>query len=526
MGKQVVPSYWHLFTQTWRGRLSFVIFCGLCQAYAIRVVMSVSLQSIAEEYGYDNPTRGTILSAFFMGYICLQMAGGLVATKFGAFWVLFWGIFIPSALTVVTPWVCAHVPTLIAIRVMTGFAEGVTYPALHAMIGRWTPAHERSKLTSFMWSGGFFGTFTTMPFAGAIAGGSLSIVPGLGITGWRAVFYLYGAFGIAWSLLFALLASSSPETHRFISEEERRYIVAHRDDFTTDDALPLLPSGQGGGDDEQRVTKDKTSTPAHDVPVPWLALASCPTVWGCVIGQTTHNWGFYLLLTWLPQYMSQMLGFDVESAGVLSFLPYMMCFLGGNIGGMVCDWLIARGYPVVWVRRGAFTLGEVVPAIALATTGYITNVNAVLALLTIAVGFGGVSVPGIACTPLDIAPHLAGPLMGVMNTIGTISGIVAPIVVGDIVGPPAKPGDVQAQERWRTVFWMAAGINVAGWLAYTITCKGELIPSLQPTSRADEPHMGAMGKANEEGWDDDDSGQVVSTSGIKGKGGYDGRLLV
>jgi enoyl-CoA hydratase len=64
----------------------------------------------------------------------------------------------------------------------------------------------------------------TLAFAGAIDGGSVPL-----ISGWRSGFYLYGAFGVGWAALFWLLCSSSPETHSFVSAEERAHIIATRD---------------------------------------------------------------------------------------------------------------------------------------------------------------------------------------------------------------------------------------------------------------------------------------------------------
>lgn len=41
----------------------------------------------------------------------------------------------------------------IAVRVLEGLGEGVTYPAMHAMLARWIPPMERSKFAAYVYAG-------------------------------------------------------------------------------------------------------------------------------------------------------------------------------------------------------------------------------------------------------------------------------------------------------------------------------------------------------------------------------------
>lgn len=44
--------------------------------------------------------------------------------------------------------------------------------------------------------------------------------------GWPASFYLFGAIGLGWCVLYYFLAHNSPASHPSISDEELRYIEA------------------------------------------------------------------------------------------------------------------------------------------------------------------------------------------------------------------------------------------------------------------------------------------------------------
>lgn len=50
--------------------------------------------------------------------------------------------------------------------------------------------------------------------------GALSASP----VGWPATFYLYGALGLLWCVLWLLFGASSPKSSRWISKEECKWI--------------------------------------------------------------------------------------------------------------------------------------------------------------------------------------------------------------------------------------------------------------------------------------------------------------
>ena len=49
----------------------------------------------------------------------------------------------------------------------------------------------------------------------------------------QTVFYVGGAVGLAWFAIWLLLVADEPKTHWFISDFEKRYILANRYGFFT-----------------------------------------------------------------------------------------------------------------------------------------------------------------------------------------------------------------------------------------------------------------------------------------------------
>ena len=109
------------------------------RAQVLRVILSVAVVPMSAEFGWSQDAKGWVLSAFFIGYITLQVAGGFLSIRFGPKLIFGLGVAIPSLLTAITPPVAGNYAALIALRILTGVGEAVTYPALHSLLGAWAP---------------------------------------------------------------------------------------------------------------------------------------------------------------------------------------------------------------------------------------------------------------------------------------------------------------------------------------------------------------------------------------------------
>ena len=78
---------------------------------------------------------------------------------FNFLFLIYFFVFSP----VVARW---NVWAFIVLRVFQGMFEGVTFPALHAMIARWVPLEERNSFMSRSFMGSVFGLVITFPLCG------------------------------------------------------------------------------------------------------------------------------------------------------------------------------------------------------------------------------------------------------------------------------------------------------------------------------------------------------------------------
>ena len=308
---------------------------------------------------------------------------------------------------------------------------------------------ERSQTVGFVWAGAYLGTTFAFPIAGALVTSSF---------GWPLVYYVSSAAAALWLVPWWLLVSDRPRDDPRISEEERDLIVSS------------LPTAFDGTE-----------------PVPWRKIVGTPAIWGVVCGHVANNWLFYTLLTWLPDYLKYELGFDLKASGGLAVLPYIGCFLGSTLSGRAADWLIhRRGWRVVTTRRVFQGIFEVLAGLALVLAGYTTNAAVAVALVTVSVTLVGVaSAGGYAPNILDLAPYFGGIVLGFSNTMGTLPGIISPLLTGYIVTSDVRSPETVAE--WRTVFWIGLSIAVVGNGVFVLLAKGDKIEGLQgPDEPADE----------------------------------------
>jgi len=242
------------------------------------------------EFSWDNHTKGLILGCFFWGYIVTQIPGGSLAERYGGKYVFGLGVFFTGFFSIFMPIAARSSPSaLIALRVLTGAAEGVTIPSLHAMMPRWIPFNERSTLGAFILAGMQFGTVISLPLSGYLCEIQWD-------NGWPLAFYVPGSLAVVWFIFWVMLIFDGPDVHPRIAEDEKKYI--------------LDSTGRREGREGQAQHKK--------IPIPWLSILTSIHFWAILVAHVGQNWGFYVLLTELPTYMKTVLHFDLKSFTVCS----------------------------------------------------------------------------------------------------------------------------------------------------------------------------------------------------------------
>jgi len=179
-------------------------------------------------------------------------------------------------------------------------------------------------------------------------------------------------------------------------------------------AVALTDVGLGPRARPQAYIVANTSSSDKPKRIPWGKLLSRKEVWAIILCHFCHNWGTFILLTWMPTYYNQarlsalgtggnvgvpatggalagavagawggawrdthcmrhgpsapllglapdgaragllpgqVLGCDILASGFFSVLPWVTMAVTANVGGWVADTLVARGMSVTTVRK-------------------------------------------------------------------------------------------------------------------------------------------------------------------------------
>eukprot|EP00095_Tigriopus_kingsejongensis_P003697 maker-scaffold1581_size34907-snap-gene-0.7 protein:Tk03697 transcript:maker-scaffold1581_size34907-snap-gene-0.7-mRNA-1 annotation:"vesicular glutamate transporter -like" len=420
-------------------------FLGFCVIYMLRVNLSVAIVAMTAnrthdmgdgkiivypDFTWESSTQGYILGAFFYGYIVTQIPGGWLATKYGGKMVFLIGITATASLTLLTPVLTkSGTGFLIALRVLEGLFEGMTYPSIHAIWAKWAPPLERSRLAAVAFSGSYVGTVFALPLSGLLAE----------YLNWESIFYVFGLIGLAWCLAWYLVVKDSPEEDRKISDQELEYL---------------------------RTAIGVTSQESMMSP-PWKEMMTSRAVWAIIIAHFAENWGFYTLLTGLPMFMRDVLGYKMDAAGFLAAFPYLLMAVIVQGAGVLADYARTKGRLSTTQVRKLFTCGSYAcQTIFMTMTAFMMTRGLAITFLSCSLGCGGFAWAGFSINHLDIAPQYAAILMGISNTIGTIPGIISPVITGYIV----KEGTAQ---EWQYVFLIVAVVYMVGAVAYGFLASGE-----------------------------------------------------
>lgn len=222
-----------------------------------------------------------ILSSFFWGYVVLQITAGQLAEKYGAKYFLCGAMTITSLFSFLLPVSGAQLGYggVIACRVIQGLSQGFFYPSIHSLLGQWTPLPERSKVGSFVYSGSALGTVLSNLLTGLI---SDSI-------GWPIAFYLYGAIGMLWTIVWFIFGSNSPTQHKSISEAERNYIQSF-----------------------VKTEEEKGVEPVTPASAPWRSILTSMPVWAIFVAGAGQNWALFTLFDEIPTFLNKRLGYSMK----------------------------------------------------------------------------------------------------------------------------------------------------------------------------------------------------------------------
>lgn len=421
---QETTTWWKSFPKRWV--MVLLCFAAFLLCNMDRVNMSIAILPMSKEYNWNSATVGLIQSSFFWGYLLTQILGGIWADKVGGKRVLGFGVVWWSVATILTP-IAAKIglPCLLIMRACMGIGEGVAMPAMNNLLSKWIPVAERSRSLALVYSGMYLGSVTGLAFSPIL----------IQKFGWPSVFYSFGSLGTIWFALWIKKAYSSPEEDPELTEQEKRVIF----------------SGS--------VSKEPVTV------IPWRLILSKAPVWALIISHFCHNWGTFILLTWMPTYYNQVLKFNLTESGLLCVLPWLTMAVFANIGGWIADTLVSRGLSITAVRKIMQSIGFLGPAFFLTQLSHVKTPAMAVLCMACSQGSDAFSQSGLYSNHQDIGPRYAGVLLGLSNTAGVLAGVFG----------TAATGYILQRGSWDDVFKVAVVLYIIGTVVWNLFATGEKV---------------------------------------------------
>lgn len=344
-----------------------------------RINISVAGSSIMHDLQLSPSQWGWVQSAFILSYGLMQIPMGWLGDRFGhrkilAAIVLWWSLF--TAFT----GLAGGLASLLVIRFMFGIGEAGSSPCSTGVISRWFEKGEVGKAQGYVWAASRMGGALT-PFV---------VIPVMMWVGWRSAFYLLGALGIVWAIVW----------YGFYRDKEEK-------------------SEKCG---ESIVSKPTENKPLNFNGQFWLLCAM----------YFFYAFGSWFFFSWFPTFMELGRGFDKTELTYAVAVPFIMSMLGNIAGGHLTDRL-TRKYGIKIGRKALGSTSLAVSAVCMFLAAFIPGKMAVFVFLSLCFGIFDLMLPSAWALCIDLGKQHAGTLSGAMNTAGNLGGFCCGILFGELV---------------------------------------------------------------------------------------------
>jgi len=352
-----------------------LLFAASLINYLDRAAISFALPIISRDFHLTAQGKGLLLSSFFWSYALMQLPIGWSADRFNLRW-LYAGAFTIWSVAQGLTGLASSLAALIAFRIVLGIGESIYLPGGTKIVSLLFAPRERG-LPSGLFD---FGTRTGLVLEGIL-------VPWLLIRfGWRRTFLILGFTALLWIAPW----------------------------------FRVFPSGlQALG----------TSAAAKDLP--WRTVGRSllnRNLLGICLGFFCFDYYWYVLVTWLPDYLVNVRHLSIVQAGFYASLAFFTFGIAEPIGGWIADSLIRRGWDETATRKGivaiAFTMGVfLIGAMRTADTG--VAIGLLIGASLVGLATGNLLAILQSCAPAEAV----GIWTGAENFAGNLAGIIAPLAV-------------------------------------------------------------------------------------------------
>ncbi|MHB1426032.1 MAG: MFS transporter [Gemmataceae bacterium] len=374
-----------------------LVLAALCLITTINYLQRNSLggaeTTVRADLGVSLNDTGDALGAFFLTYALCQVPSGWLAQRWGGgraltIYAAAWSIVMALSAA------ATSLPALVAARSAMGALQAGIFPCSTMILAAWYPVARRgftsAVLNSFMLIGGVIASWVTASLIGPL--------------GWRWLFLLYAVPGLAWAVWFAVWFRNRPQEHPAVNAAELA-IISSDGDLQTKSTPPLPPPRAG---------ESRGGT------VPWLAIVFSSALWLICVQQFCRAAATRFFDVWLPTYLQEARGQSIKDANYWTSLPLLAGVLGGPIGGIFSDFVLARTRSRRAARQGV-AIGSILLGLLIYGLAYrVVEVRGAVLLTSLGVFIWTFSSPCAYALTMDMSGRNLGVIFATMNMAGNL----------------------------------------------------------------------------------------------------------
>ncbi|MGB5450044.1 MAG: MFS transporter, partial [Woeseiaceae bacterium] len=171
-------------------------------------------------------------------------------------------------------------------RGLLGVSEAGNWPGATKANAEWFPIKERALAQGIFNSGAAIGGIVSAPIVGLLF---------IWFGSWQATFISIGAIGFLWLVPWLIIYKSGPETHPWLDEAERDYILTGQRNTETDEVAEYAPGA--------------------------VEILSRRQSWGVIMASFFLDPIWWLFVGWLPLYLFETYGFGVAEIASYAWIP-------------------------------------------------------------------------------------------------------------------------------------------------------------------------------------------------------------
>lgn len=421
------------------------LLCGarlFCQAS--RLSLGGLMPLVAADAGFSTAQKGSLLSAFPLGYLMTQVLGGAASDRWGGKPVMAVALFSTGVGTVISSSLQSFWAMWLVMLVV-GALQGPSFPTNGVLLSRWIPRSERAGATAICDSGG--------P-AGALV--ALFGTPTLATQfGWRATFALSGCCTLGFTLLWQLLAANDPLSCSYCTESEISELRAM------------------GVVDTKKA--EANGHPPRSASKCFWGILKIPAVWSVLFAHSFFNYSRYLMYNWVVTFYTDALSVPVEQAAFWMLWPTLADACTSLVVGSIADRIVNSGRLTMLATRRLFSsLGFCGTGLGALLVSRCTSPGVATIFVTIAAASEACHNAGFKSSYGDLSRQHAGLLTGLGNSFASASSFIVPLIAASLLDAYGGSSKLVA---WQAVFGSVFLCDAVGALIYSCLVSCDSIDS-------------------------------------------------